>query len=663
MSVKASKIQELLFGKVAVQIDSLLSGHGFKYQKSKKRFYRQAGKLDQVFHLYTISSPLIYDDTEDKLVLRFILAASVEMPVFDKWYKETTSEPCLFTHRLSGGWLKIQAPISFEDFTGDDFYTPTDSQRFKRQVSSLLSAGSTADKEYISLEYWLSEKLPELLNAFDEETDVKKIFELREYPQSMLHTLFLHFNGFTELAREQYDVNVKKGIAMLEEKIKTGNTEDIRSYSKGLNTLITVAKKTGVAVYENPFDQAIKQVTAQQTKYEFAPEVIFSEMKRFDITRLDIQALQVNSLGEILILSELKRVLKLGKDGSVLLDMTIDAPAGFDQLTWTKTSLLPGTNDFFVNNFIFREDNSILELRLPRNSEKKSKHLQNFHIYSLTYSTEKGKYYLLYQDNFITYDQAGNESSIIPVKATSNGKIIPENEWLILQHGKNGYGIFNFSGQLISEHEVSGGNHEFELSPDYSYLAFFFYSTKSQLYNLANGKKQTLWAHPTFIKGYVETMYNDINHNFGMTRAKFSPDSKYLIGGGDHGKYVAFTMPKAERVELIPDPEFIKLLSPDTNRIFINTDGTVADHQEIKPGIVELDKQRFFVNRGNDITKILYFDNGDFFLTELGASNYVLAWDRQFNNRSYHKLNGAIDLHGNILSLCTGAELILYIRE
>ena len=122
-------------------------------------------------------------------------------------------------------------------------------------------------------------------------------------------------------------------------------------------------------------------------------------------------------------------------------------------------------------------------------------------------------------------------------------------------------------------------------------------------------------------------------------------------------------MPKAERVELIPDPEFIKLLSPDTNRIFINTDGTVADHQEIKPGIVELDKQRFFVNRGNDITKILYFDNGDFFLTELGASNYVLAWDRQFNNRSYHKLNGAIDLHGNILSLCTGAELILYIRE
>ena len=662
MSVKAGKLQELLYGKVATQIDSVLSRYGFKYQKSKKRFYRQAGKLDQVFNLYTISSPLIYDDAAEQLGLRFILAACVEMPAFDKWYNECAAEPCSFTHRLTGGWLKIQAPVAFDDFSADDFYTPTDSQRFKGQVASLLSAGSTADIEYISLQQVWDEKIPELIKVFETETDVQKIVELREYPQSMLHALFLHFNGFTEPARQLYDAFVKNSISMLEEKITAGNTEDIRSYTKGLHTLITVAKKTGVAVYENPFDQAIKQVTAKNTEFTFAPEVVFREKKRFDISRLDIRAIQINSLGEILILSDRSRVLKLSVDGNLVLDMTIEAPVGFDQLTWTKTGLLPGTNDFFVNNFIVREDNSTLELPLPLNSGKKSKYLQNYHISCLAFSKEKGKYFVLYLDKFITYNESGKEESTITVNQTSNGRIFPEKEWLILQHGKSGFGVFDFSGTLISEHEVSGGNHEFDLSANFEYLACFFYSTKSQLFNLVNGKKQTLWAHPTFIKGYVETMYNDINHNFGMTRAKFSPDSKYLIGGGDHGKYVAFTMPKAERVELIPDPEFIKILNPDTNRIFINSDGTVADHQEIKPGIVELDNQRFFVNRGNDISKILYIDNGEYFLTELNTS-YVLAWDRRFTNRSYHKMEGAFDLHGDILTLRTPAELILYNRE
>lgn len=664
MAVKATKAQELVYENVAAKLDAVFGKEGFKYQKSKKRFLRQSGKLDHVISLYPERPAIYYDDDANQVFVCFQLSGIVEMPAFDKWYNSLSDQPNRFMHRVKNGWLRLRMNVSFDEFTGDDFYTPTNSQRFKGLVSSTLAAGKLTESESMDLEAAYSGPIPDLLKGFDISTDILKIFEDREYPHSLPYLLFLHYNGFTADAKEHIEKSYQFQLNLVKEKLQQNADDDVKSYLHYLASFIDIIRKAGIAEYPNPFEATVKPVEYRQSLLAFAPGLSFKEKLRLDIEQLDIQQHEINNKGEILLLHSYKHVLKLSPDGSsILVDFIIESPKGFGRLDWAKTGQLKGTHDFFVNNYIIREDNTVLELQLPLNTIKKSKHPQNFHVQNLVYSVTKEKYYLLYEDLFLTYNKSGEKESAVTVNRTSNGGIYPEKEWLILQYGKSGYGLFNFDGSLISEHEVSGGNHDFALSTGYDYLAFFFYSTKSQLYNLSNGKKHTLWAHPTLVKGYVETMYNDINHNFGMTHAAFSPDGTYLVGGADHGKYVAWNLPKVERVELIPDPAFIQLLQPETNRIFLNMDGTVAPHEEVRPGIVELEGQRFFVNRGNDITKIIFIDNGTFFLTELGNANYVLTWDRQFNNLGYLKAEGRLNQHGTFLSVKNKKELIMYHRE
>lgn len=664
MAVKANKAQELIYENVATKLDAVFSKEGFKYQKSKKRFLRQSGKLDQVISLYPERPAIYYDDDASQVFVCFQLTANIEMPAFDKWYKSLSDQPSQFMHRVKNGWLRLRMNVSFDEFTGDDFYTPTDSQRFKGLVSSTLAAGKLTESESMDLEAAFAGSIPDLLQGFDISTDILKIFEAREYPYSLPYILLLHYNGYTADAKEHIEKSYQFQLNQVKEKLQQNADDNVKNYLRYFAGFIDIIRKAGITEYPNPFEATVKPVENRQSHLPFAPGLNFKEKLRLDIDQLDIQQHELNSKGEILLLYNNNHVLKLSPDGSlVLVDFVIPSPKGFGQLNWTKTGLLKGSLDFFANNYIIREDNTVLELPLPLNTTKKSKHPQNFHISNLVYYGRKEKYYLLYEDLFITYNKTGIQESAIKINRTSNGGIYPEKEWLILQYGKNGYGIFNFDGSLISEHEVSGGNHEFALSPGYEYLAFFFYSTKSQLYNLSNGKKHTLWAHPTFVKDYVETMYHDISHNFGMTRAEFSPDSSYIVGGAYHGKYVAWNLPKAERVELIPDPAFIQLLQPESNRIFLNMDGTVAPHEEVRPGIVELEGQRFFVNRGNDFTKIIFIDNGNFFLTELGNANYVLTWNRQFKNIGYLKPEGRINFHETVLSVKNSKEIIIYNRE
>jgi hypothetical protein len=663
MAVKANRVQELIYDNVAAKLDTVFSKEGFKYQKSKKRFLRQSGKLDQVISLYPERPAIYYDDDEGQVFLCFQLNAQIEMPAFDKWYKTIAEDPGMFTHRVKNGWLRLRMNVSFDEFTGSDFYTPTDAQRFKSFVSASLAAGRISESQNIDLDIAFESLIPEMIRNFETVTDILAIYEAREYPHSLIHILFLQYNGYTEKAKEAADNSYVFQLNNLKEKLQDEQADDKKSYVSGFQKFISFVRKAGIAEYSNPFEATVSPLENGHTTLDFAPGIRFTEQLRLNIENLDVRANVVNSKGEILLLCNSNHFIKLSPDGqTILTEHKIEPPKGFEKLTWTKAGLLNGSNEFFVNNFIIREDHSILELELPLNTAKKTKYQQYFHIAGIAFCAKKQQYYILYEGFFLTYSKEGIRENAVTVNRTSNGGIYPEKEWLILQHGKQGYGIFNFEGQLISEHEVSGGNHEFALSPDFNFVAFFFYSTKSQLYDLIKGKKHTLWAHPTLVKGYVDTLYNDINHNFGMTRAAFSPDSTYLVGGADHGKYVAWRLPKVERVELIPDPAFIKLLQPETNRIFLNNDGTVAHHEEMKPGIVELEGQRFFVNRGNDITQFHFLDNGDHFLTVLGSSNYVLTWDRQFNNIGHLKLDGQIGFNETAISIRTNKELIIYKR-
>jgi len=323
-----------------------------------------------------------------------------------------------------------------------------------------------------------------------------------------------------------------------------------------------------------------------------------------------------------------------------------------------------GLDEFYFNNLLIRADHTVLELPLPVDTDKKNKKPKDYHIYSLAYSAEKEQYYIYYQGNFITYNKSGEKLSGNVMPNSSEIRILPDKEWIITQGGDNENIIYDFSGNLLYKFEYGGSNRYYDISADYQYLACFFYSTKSQLYHIPDGKKFTLWAHPTHLKGYVETFYNDINHNFGMTVAAFSPDNSYLVGGADHGKYVAWKLPKAELMELIPSPDCISIMQPNTNRIMISNNGDVVDHKELQPGVYELENQSFFVNRGNDVRTISFLDNGDLFLTILSGNTFIMSWDRNFKNLSHYMAEGQIELHGNrYLTTRSQDELVIYKRK
>ena len=160
-------------------------------------------------------------------------------------------------------------------------------------------------------------------------------------------------------------------------------------------------------------------------------------------------------------------------------------------------------------------------------------------------------------------------------------------------------------------------------------MLLHFYSTKSQLYNLSNKKKHTLWAHPTYLKNYKENYYSDINHNFGLTICEFTPDGKYIIGGADHGKYVVWDTKKFKRKEMIPDQLSFKIF----NWYSTSYANGKSKKNFFKPYVIEIENQRLFINRGYDISKITFLENGKYIITQVNDS--LLVWDNHFNNVGY----------------------------
>ncbi len=370
-----------------------------------------------------------------------------------------------------------------------------------------------------------------------------------------------------------------------------------------------------------------------------------------------MRAYHINSLCDILIFSDNKNIIKLNAKGEILLEKEIEPHKGYEKFFNLKTGLIPETDEFYVNNYIITKNNKITELILP-NEKKSSKKLLNPHIIDLVYSIKKEKYIVLYENYMLTYSINGDLLQSADVEKGFYNRIIPEKEWILTQKRDTANLILGFDGQLIGNYEYGNGNNRYEFSPSYEYLVCFFYSTKSQFYDLTNGKKATLWAHPTFIKDYKETMYNDINHNFGMTIAKFSPDCNYIVGGADHGKYVAWSLPKLERIELIPQSEVIDQLLPE-----VKTEYSAQGSREIvtKPELIILENQTFLKNRGNDLSNIIFFENGDLFLTEIGYGKFILVWDRNFNNITHQSIDGRIDFHSNkYLTKRTKTELVIY---
>ncbi|SHG47511.1 hypothetical protein SAMN04488109_0435 [Chryseolinea serpens] len=651
--IKKSTVDDILFGKVATLIEQKLSEVGFKYQKSKKQFLRQHNGFDQVIKIGAGSSALYYDEAAEDIYLTFYLLPGLSYPAYEKWFAQHSgkfSTASLYEHPS----VSLKARLDFEDFNPDSFYTPTASQQFKANVVRALSGPLDADK-FIPLPEFLNGQLATLVADLTEHSDVQKIFDTRKYP--LAHTFLLVFAGKTDLANQQLDLTYEAYINGITEKLKVSNQEAARDL-ESFDGFIDRAQKLAQKTFSNPFVRGAKRLANQNEHLKLSEKTTFVEALRLDLSEFQVRSYLVNKKGESIVLTDDYRLMKFALGGEVLLDVKLESQEGFGDFFNLTARDLEETDEFFINNFIITNDNQVLTLTLPA-EKKKGKHLPSPHIEDLAYFARENKYLVIFSGSLLTYSREGVLEKKEP---TSTKRIIAAKEWLIAADEKKGNVISDFQGQPVGEFEYAHGNRECTFSGDFQYMTCYGYSIKSQFYDLKNDKKSTLWAHTTFVKDYREVLYNDVGHNFGMEIARFSPDNKYLAGAAYHGKYVAWTLPKLDRIELIPPPETFELMarrdtiySPDGNQ------------ERVKlPHVVELDGHVFFKNWENIPVSIFFIDNGDAFCMSIPESKLLLIWDRNFKNTGYLKTDGSVQLHGDhFISRFNkkgkeGSELIVY---
>lgn len=650
--VRESKIKELTNDKVITLFEQELSKYGFKYQKSKRQFIRQENGFNQIINIYTPYSPLVYDDNTEQLHLIFNVSSQIEIPNYENWYFEKFGEKLHFSYQIDNFTSQIE--LSFNDFESESFYEPTSSQQFKHNVTLSLMGGNNPHHDILSINDLLKTNIPNLVSKLKENSNILHIHKNREYP--FQHIYFLIFGGYNEVANLEFQMYYEYLISEIETKIKVSETE-ASGYIEELNRLIKGSEKVTTLSFSNPYKRSVKISETRNDFFEFSQKTKFSEVLRLNVSQFEIKSLSINSNGDILLFTDNKKIVKLNSKGELVFEKDIEAKKGFDKIFWEVPSgVIKATNNFFVNNYIITSENEFLELPLPTQKQKKGK-LQNPHIADFAFWDKEDVYLLIYEDKFLVYSKNGELEKVINIEQKYGSRIIIEKEWIVTQKSDTAIIILKFDGETIGTYEYGNANNYYEFSPNYQYLICFFYSTKSQLHDLTNGKKGTLWAHPTFIKDYKEKMYNDINHNFGMTIAKFSPDSKYIVGGADHGKYVAWTLPKLERVELIPQPEMINLLEPHKATRFSNDK---SEDIITRAELINLENQTFLKNRGNEIFRINFFENGDIFVTQIN-SGFILSWDRNFTNLTYKKIEGRLDFHSNSsMTQRTKTEVIIY---
>jgi WD40 repeat protein len=649
--IKSKSIKNLIFSKVVNLLEGVLEKRGFKYFKSKGIFIKRDGIFHQIINLNEPYSPIEYNDETEELFLHFIVYGEIEIPDYEKWYNENVEKG--LQNLYSTSKIKSRVKLDLEDFEFEDFYQPTKSQMFKNAVTIGLGGGQK-NENVIKIEQLISDKLPEIVKDLEDKSNMFNLFESREHPNSLRHyLLLLYSNTSVELVKQYFQKSHENKIQEIEEKLKISEAE-ASQYIEALNFSIDLAKKLLNIELTNPFSRSIKVVPNGNENLDFTQKSKFKESLRIDISQFKVASHNIDKSGNVLLVvhnfTDTKTIFVLDKNGNTLFEKELKPRKGFEPFRLLKSGAIEQSNEFYVNNFIIRNNNELIELELPKIEKKKT---QKSNIFNFVYDIKREKYLLLYENYCLTYNKNGTLENdlVLPYKEFNyhSGRIIPEKQWIITKRKDKELFVLDFQGQVVNSFEYSNGNNLYEFSNDLNYLICFFYAVKSQFFDLEKEKKETLWAHPTYIKDYKESMYNDVSHNFGMEKAKFSPDNQYIIGGACHGKYVAWTIPKLERKELIPSSEVISLLE--------------NSQKEYKLELVQFGKETFFKNRGNRITDIFFLENGDFFLTVIG-DKYSFVWNRDFGFIKCLQLDATINQHSNLyFTKSTKNEVVVFKLE
>lgn len=322
--LKETSIQKLIYENAVPELDIVLKPQGFKYLKSKSCFVKQNGVFQHIIYVSHPTSALDYDELRDLTLIKFTISGAIKIPDFEKWCFEKLNEKMWYCHNTQ----TIASTIDFEidelyDSLGEDmFYTPIPSREFKRKVT-LYYVGNSENYATVSFEELLNKQILLLLTELEEMSDLIKLFEAREYSTSLSHILLLVFGGYTNLAKEHFDKAYQGYLSYIENNLKT-NPHSVRDNIKNLEKFIEIAQKVIDVSYVNPYGKTIKILPNQNRAFEFSEKTIFKESLRIDVSQFEINSYYINSIGEILLIINQQKIIKLAQNGTILIEKEIE---------------------------------------------------------------------------------------------------------------------------------------------------------------------------------------------------------------------------------------------------------------------------------------------------------------------------------------------------
>lgn len=652
--IRSEAIKKIFEEVVVKTLSTTLAPLGFKYIKSQNGFKRIQDDFTQFILVGQSNSPLVYDESEDKLYVLFSLHSSLQNSKFDNWVTEKLKTQSNFRHSLTSIHSIVEINPNLLD--KDDFYEPTKSQAFKNYVLRSMTGGDSIKRIHIS-------ELPSALSKISMELNnlcnIPTLFENRSKAYRDYYRLLI-YNGNIEEAKEHYIKSIKESKQIINDLIKT-NPDEAKKSIQSLEFFSEECKILLGLEIKVDFNRSFQKLECKQRRIKLANNLGYEEILSLDTSLLNIESFAIDDKGNTCAIVDRNKIVLISESGQVNNVGTLEYPDSFRtdisgfQLTWNKDA-----DSFIINNYILN-DAGLTELPIQVEDKNIKPHSLYPHLSDLVFDKVDRKFYTLFTvDRTKTclsiYNKNGDllESSII----VGHCRKINLGRKEILRITKdNYYESLDFKGNLKDKYLFGNGNDRIELSNNGNYMVLHFYSTKSQFYNLDENKNQTLWAHPTYLKDYKEKFYSDINHNFGMTICKFSPNDEILVGGADHGKYVFWDGKGNNRKELIPSEE---------SRIVFNYFQTnFKDGQSFKeyfvPYVESIDSTNFFINRDYTINKIHFIDD-NIFLTKI--KDAILTWDYRGNSIGYiYGLEKCVFSESNFMAIYQENQLSIFKRK
>lgn len=647
-----------IFNKILeAQIVSLVEEKGFKFKKSKAQFSKVVDDYTIYVSCLMPFSPLTLLGDNETLVFEIGFSMQVVHEKFKKWFNEkfepfyNSAQP--WSNHASvafkkNGLFPCCAYVDISEIQSSDFYEPSKSQLFKHNVSLAISGrGGNKDEVIPLVEDFMAQNFDLILQEATANCDDAILSNwLKMFHFGFDYSNYLVFVGDMDGGKLAYAEHHRK----LKEKIENKDFTERASESDcqiALKNFVKFGKEIldlDLSSVQKPKNIAVnlgaKFCIDSQLKFNEAFSIVDSPNGIFDY--------HTNMKGETIIAHSNDDLITIwNKDGVLIAELRIEQ----------NIAKIVGYNEyrnvFFVNNYLITRNFELKQLKPPIVIiNRKEVVVSNYQCSSPVFIKEDRQWVVLYsfhpknqkrQNMAHFYDENFELVKTLPLEDDIL-EVIPKRKWVLTYKRNSYFNIFDFDGNKIvnlESNNAAGGSYDMDyhcFTKSFSHLFSFSYYVKSQLFNLSDFSMKALWAHTTYEKDYKELYYNDINHNFGVTKASFSPDETYLVAGADHGKYVAWKLPSIERIELIPNAEYLKKMPHAV--------------------VVSIGKNTYLKNRGPSMRNIQFWENGKYFSFQLNED--TLIFNNQFEHIQTIENSGRLKCYGQFATSFKNNILTLY---